>query len=106
MPSATTTSVPFAASFAGSDGRTRRPESSLISRTQPTSVCTLAASSKAGAGGSPCGSAFGAASAALFLPNIDCPLLKDDCGDASALRQRVHESLLLADDELDRPVGV
>jgi hypothetical protein len=72
MPSATTTSVPFDASFAGSDGRTSRPESSLISRTQPTSDCTLAAISKA-AGCPPRPPVSGSDSAALFLPNMYVP---------------------------------
>jgi hypothetical protein len=64
------------ASSAGSDGRTMRPESSLISRTQPLSVWTLASISKAdGGGASVCRVSLATESDALFLPNMDDPLV-------------------------------
>ena len=57
---------------ASSDGPAY-PESSLISRTQPLSVWTLASISKAG--GASCCRVSPASSDALFLPNMKSPLV-------------------------------
>src|ERR1700755_216654 len=101
MPSATIMSAPLVFSRVSSSGRMKRPESSLISRTQPTSVWTLATISCGGVG-----RRSSVLPPDLFLPNIHCPLLfgifagMRPRAAARSLLHLVHILFLLADDEV------